>query len=377
MTESLPRARILVVDDDPAMLHAVSRVLGRQHQVASAQSPILALNQARTFRPDVAIVDIRMPEMNGFDLMRKLCADLPDLDIILMTGNAEEPEANLIRAIDEGAFYFIQKPFQRRVLLALVARCLELRQLREEKSQHLQLLQNELEEAREFQMSLLPPQESQLHGVSISARYVPCNELAGDFYDYVEAPNEAIALVLADVVGHGASAAMLTSIVKSAFHAASVDGFDPLSVVDRVKENVRAFDPGRFVTLISARLDTKSGKLTYANAGHPFPIVRRPGKKPLLLESTGTIISSALCDVPCDKRVVPLDRDDFVLFYTDGVSESQGKHGMFGRAGIVRLLGRSRSPGPEFLEELIAAVSRFRGGQPHQDDITMLAIEFV
>ena len=74
-----------------------------------------------------------------------------------MTGNAEEPDDNLIKAIDEGAFYFIQKPFDRRVLLALVNRCLELRELREEREMFLRRVERELDEARQFQLSLLPP----------------------------------------------------------------------------------------------------------------------------------------------------------------------------------------------------------------------------
>ena len=181
------------------------------------------MEQAQSLRPDLAIVDIRMPEMSGFEVTRGLKAALRDVDVILMTGNSEEPDDNLIQAIDEGAFYFIQKPFDRRVLLALVHRCLELRRLREEREKYLLRVERELEDARQFQISLLPPPHFERAGLSIDARYLACTELAGDIYDYVDANDGAVALLIADVVGHGTSAAMMTAVVKAPFRAYNVD----------------------------------------------------------------------------------------------------------------------------------------------------------
>ena len=112
-------ARILIVDDDPGILRAVSRILGRRHHVDVRRLGRGGPRAGAALRPDLAIVDIRLPAMNGFEVTRGLKAALRDVDAILMTGNAEEPDETLIRAIDEGAFYFIQKPFDRRVLLAL------------------------------------------------------------------------------------------------------------------------------------------------------------------------------------------------------------------------------------------------------------------
>jgi len=178
---------------------------------------------------------------------RALKAAQPNVKAILMTGNAEEPDKTLIRTIDAGAFYFIQKPFDRRVLLTLVNRCLELRELRELREQFLRRVERELEEARQFQLSLLPPTRMELPGLSIAARYLACNEPAGDIYDYVEADDDAVAVLIADVVGHGTSAAMMTGVVKAAFRASHVDGFEPMAVVGRVKEGIRDFDPSRFI----------------------------------------------------------------------------------------------------------------------------------
>ena len=137
-------SRILVVDDEPGMLRAVERVLSgdpsrRRHPVVRD-----ALSLAAEFNPDLAILDIRMPDLDGFELMARLKARFPALDVILMTGSIDDLDEKLIRAIRSPAFYFIQKPFDREVLRTLVERCVELRWRREEHRRHLERLETEI-----------------------------------------------------------------------------------------------------------------------------------------------------------------------------------------------------------------------------------------
>ena len=369
-------ARILVVDDDPGILHALSRILGRRHHVACVSSGPAALEQAQRLRPDLAIVDIRMPEMSGFEVTRGLKAALRDVDVILMTGNAEEPDDNLIQAIDEGAFYFIQKPFDRRVLLALVNRCLELRRLREEREKFLRRVERELEEARQFQISLLPPPHFEIAGLSIDARYLACTELAGDFYDYVEANDGAVALLIADVVGHGTSAAMMTAVVKAAFRASHVDDYEPRAVVERISEAIRDFDASRFVTLCCARVNPRHRELTYVNAGHPQPIIRTSLPTPLLLEPTAPLLTSALSDLTCEQATVAFCPGDSILFYTDGVTEASIVAGMFGTDRLISMMTSGAHRGSELLDEILRELAAFTGSSSHQDDVTLLTLDF-
>lgn len=375
MTSPRLHAQILVVDDEPAMLHTVSRILTRGHDVTCVESGHAAVEGFSRLRPDLAIVDIRMPGMNGFELTRKLKALDPDLDVILMTGNAEEPDDNLIRAIDEGAFYFIQKPFDRRVLLTLVTRCLELRRLRRAERRYVQRLERELEEARQFQLSLLPAPQFATDGVAINARYLACSELAGDIYDYGLAGAGAVAVMVADVVGHGASAAMMTSIVKSSFHAAADDQFDPAAVIDRVKEGIKPFDASRFVTLACARLDLKTCELSYVNAGHPAPILFSPGSEPRKLGSTGPMLSSTFYDLPYKVKKIPLDRGDSLLLYTDGLTESWNDHEMFGESRLISLVTESGERGGDLLDRILSELTTFAGTSPQTDDITILTLD--
>ena len=136
------------------------------------------------FHPELAIVDIRMPDLDGFELMAQLKARFPALDVILMTGSVDDLDEKLVRAIRSAAFYFIQKPFDREVLRTLVERCVELRWRREDHRQNLKRLETEMAEARAFQQSLLPDREAIVNRVAVCCRYTPCSALGGDLYDY-------------------------------------------------------------------------------------------------------------------------------------------------------------------------------------------------
>ena len=166
--------RILVVDDEAGMLRSLERVLGHDYQVVSALSSCEAIRLAETLRPDLAILDIQMPEMDGFELMEALHALDSELDVIFMTGSVHEIDAKLIKAIRKDAFYFLQKPFDRGVLLSLVDRCVELKRLDRNNRDHLLRMEKELGDARAFQQSLLPPACGKVGGIRVFAHYIPC-----------------------------------------------------------------------------------------------------------------------------------------------------------------------------------------------------------
>jgi len=377
------RSRILVVDDEPAMLRSVSRILEGSYDVASAPSPLEALALAPAFKPDLAILDIRMPEMDGFELMARLKVLKPDLDLIVMTGSATETESKLVRAIRERAFYFIQKPFDREVLLTLVARCLELRKLAEENRRHVGRLEGELREARTFQKSLLPPEESRVEGLSIAARYLPCSELGGDFYDYASGGRGRTTVLIADVSGHGASAAMLTGIVKAAFRSAQADAYEPSAVIGRISASLRDLADNMMVTAFCARFTREERTLEYVNAGHPPGIIMRGGggsvpssgdaDDPILLASTSPLISPVFPNQVFEPETVRLDPAHSLLLYTDGIVEAQADSQEFGLPALLSLVRKREAREGAFLDVILSAVRAHLGHRPAADDMTLLA----
>jgi len=370
-------ARILVVDDEPGMLRAVERVLSGDHHVIGTRLSRDALSVADHFHPELAILDIRMPDLDGFELMAQLKARFPALDVILMTGSVDDLDEKLVRAIRSPAFYFIQKPFDREVLRTLVERCVELRWRREEHRQNLKRLETEMAQARAFQQSLLPDRESMVNRVSVCCRYTPCSALGGDLYDYAGATAGQTALLIADVSGHGVSAAMLTGIVKSAFHASHADGFEPIAVVQRVSTGLAAFSPDRFVTLVAALISPEDRHLRYVNAGHPPIVVWGSTRKPLWLESTGPLVSPVLTASTWDAPVVSIDVGDHLLLYTDGVWETLADEDGRAEERFTSAIDRASGGGAPLLDTILADVHHELAGRLQPDDLTLLTASLV
>jgi sigma-B regulation protein RsbU (phosphoserine phosphatase) len=364
-------SRILVVDDEPGILRAIERVLGATHHIVVNSSARDSMAVAAAIDPELAILDVRMPELDGFELMGRLKAQHRELEIILMTGSVDDLDEKLIRAIRSHAFYFIQKPFDREVLKTLVERCLELRRSREENRRHVERLESELCEAHTFQQRLLPDREAVVNGLAICCRYAPCSTLGGDLFDYAEARSGQTALLIADVSGHGVSAAMLTGIVKSSFRSSEAEGYDPLAVVQRVWTSLAPFGYDRFVTLVAALVAADAGRLEYVNAGHPPGILWRRRDGFLWLEGTGPLVSPALRAPQWELKAAPIAEGDQILLYTDGVSEALATDDHGGEFRLSAAIGRHAEGGAALLDTILADVHR-TASHPQSDDLTLV-----
>jgi sigma-B regulation protein RsbU (phosphoserine phosphatase) len=221
----------------------------------------------------------------------------------------------------------------------------------------------------------LSPPLAECGNLRIAARYLACQELAGDFYDYVFTPDGGVALLVADVVGHGASAAMMTGIVKSAFHSAHVEGFAPAAVIAHLQNSLRVFEDSRFVTVFCARLDAARERLSYTNAGHPPAILRRRNGTAELLEATGPLVCPALAELPHEEASTALEAGDRLLAYTDGLAEAGAGQEMFGHGRIRSLVLGSSLSGPALLELLLTELSQFVGSAAYDDDVTVLTLD--
>jgi phosphoserine phosphatase RsbU/P len=220
-----------------------------------------------------------------------------------------------------------------------------------------------------------------VNGFDVSFLYEPCDELGGDFCDYVLREDAPGAMLISDVSGHGAPSAMITGMVKQAFRGAMPEEFAPATVLERIAAASRLFPEGKYVTATSVRFDRASPSLEYACAGHPPGLLLRRDGSLTMLETTAPLIHPALPHWRCDQRTVRMDAGDRLLLYTDGLPETRNVDGdEFGFERLVALARRisaAASPDAEdasLLTALRQELARFAGGRPLEDDLTLALV---
>jgi sigma-B regulation protein RsbU (phosphoserine phosphatase) len=371
------RARILVVDDDPGMRRAMERILQPLYDVESADGVVQALDRLQhdgAFQ--VALVDIRLGDGDGYSLCEEMQRRSPSTDVILITGSTTQPDEKLYRSLEGGAFYFLFKPFERRVLRALVDRCVRLQHERHAKEEYAATLAQDLARARQFQKSLQPKGRLDAAGFHAVGSFISCDAVGGDFWLGLVERDGSLVVAVADVVGHGVSAAMYAGMLRSTLEAARRLDPDPAAVQEALVQGIDFFQGSRYATLFYGQL-SHSGTLRYWSAGHPPALLLRSGGGAARLASTGPPLSLVFRQRPRTVVETTLEPGDRLLVYSDGASEARdpgetelGVEGLghaLERSGKIDLAGA--------LDGLRRLVFDHLAGRPLEDDVTMVLVE--
>lgn len=237
--------------------------------------------------------------------------------------------------------------------------------------------EEELALARKIQENFLPEAPPDLPEVELSALNVPCQEVGGDYYDFLLLGNrKALGLAIGDASGKGIPAALLMASFQAAFHAEAESQRSPAQVLEKLNRLIiRQSRSERFVTFFYGLVDVESRVLTYANAGHNPPLLLHPDGTGLTLDQSGLLLGVSP-ETQYQNAQLPLAEGDILLLYTDGVTDelSPGDE-IFGVERLETILRTSRdAPLAEILGAIYHSVSDFMGGRP-EDDITLLAMK--
>jgi phosphoserine phosphatase RsbU/P len=371
---------VLVVDDAPANIRIVNEILHDTYKVRIATNGAKGLELAKgTPGPDLILLDVMMPEMDGYEVCTRLksSAATRDIPVIFLTGQTEIEDET--RGFRVGAVDYIHKPFSPAVVAARVQTHLTLRETREHLERQLEAIRIELETARQIQLSILPAQPPRFAGLDIAARYTPMNAVAGDFYDFMVIDEKRIGVLVADVSGHGMPAALIASMLKVAFTAQFERALDPAAVLTGLNEALCGKFQGRYVTAAYALIDTERETLRYAGAGHPPLLLReqRSANTRCLLENG--LFLGYFPDAKYAAVETSFREGDWVLLYTDGIPETRDlDDDQFGEIRLrAFLLEHPDLAADDLADRLLDRVAGFRGratGQDPEDDITLLAI---
>jgi phosphoserine phosphatase RsbU/P len=380
MTQVDERKVVLLVDDAPANIQIVNSILKDTYKIRIATNGAKALELVKTTPPpDLILLDVIMPEMDGYEVCTRLKTEVEtrDIPVIFLTGQTETTDET--KGFEVGAVDYIHKPFSPAVVQARVQTHLTLRGMRQQLAQQLRSIKKELETARKIQLSILPSQLPCIESLDIAARYVPMTEVAGDFYDFIVVDQKHIGFLVADVSGHGTPAALIASMLKIALAAQSGVASEPAKVLSGINQALCGKFHDHYVTAAYVYMDMENRILRYAGAGHPPVLIcdGATGTARELLENG--FFLSWMPDAAYNAIEVPIGEGDWVVAYSDGIPETLNRADeQFGLENFKKFIEKnSMLSADEFSTKLLEEVSLFSGRAKHEepdDDITLVAV---
>lgn len=382
MAVSLEDCRVLIVDDNPFNQKSLALVIRRAgcQSIEFAADGAEALAKVERFRPDLILLDVDMPVMDGLTLCRRLRADPAHAELPILFQTALDRDEEQVRCFEAGGSDFISKPIRPGECVARVRHHLEKRKLFNDLARFRQRVENELRHARAMQLSLLP--EAKLlenvgghYGLTITAHFETCSEMGGDFWTVLPVDERRVGFLIVDFAGHGITAAINTFRLHTLIDRIPVRGQTPADWLALLNGALKEVLPvGQFATAFFAIIDVAADTLTYAGAGAPNPFAGRLGQGDVSrLDSCGLVLGVSRRALYTD-HTVPFPPGAFLFLYSDALVEARAADDTgFGHDG-VEVLARAAAMRPD--APLDAVLERFfaRIPRPLADDLTALWI---
>jgi serine phosphatase RsbU (regulator of sigma subunit) len=366
---------ILIVDDNPTNVDILqARLAANNYEIITAADGEEGLAMARDAQPDLILLDIMMPKMDGIEVCRHLRADasLPFMPIIMVTAKADSED--VVAGLEAGGDEYLTKPVDHAALVARVKSMLRIKSLHDTVLEQSAQLKAQLETATQIQSLFWPKIPELKAGGHIWAESVPATYVGGDLYDVIPLPDDSLLAYVADVSGKGVPAALImaalsTNIRSEAMRQSEVDKL--LETVNNTLHNLTS-EEGFFATIVLARYWPASGKMQLALGGHlqPLWIVENGvGDLPPLKG----ISIGVTPDVHYEKQEINLSPGESILFFSDGVIEAENEDNeLFGNERLLDAIKNAK--GPPWGKEIIASIGQWRGNAKANDDVTLLEI---
>ena len=377
---------ILVADDDPTSRRLLVRTLSNAgFRCQETSDGLETLRLVESHVPCLLLLDFDMPGLNGAEVLKQLRANedpaVAQLPAIMLTGHGGEESE--VRCLEAGADDFVTKPINPAVLRARIDTQLRLRSMRSQLQQQNDQLEafrvnteRDLAAARLTQQSLIPQKPLVLAGWDVAAVYRPVIQVGGDIYGWLRMTDGRTLFWIADATGHGASAALLTTLAKLLFHHGSVEHTVPSDIMQAVNNDFRSISGGRsFMTAMCVALDPRTGAASVVGAGHPpLLVARQDGRTEAVRSSApplGLLDSSEFAETN-----VELSPGDAFLLYTDGLYGAEQVYASNGMPVDIAPGSRTASVSAhELLARVIEQANAGNGDKPLPDDLAAVAVK--
>ena len=382
--------RILSVDNETSVELLMKQYFRRkikagEYEFFFARNGLEALN-VMADNPGIEIVlcDINMPVMDGLTFLAKVNEMRnPALRVIMVSAYGEMK--NIREAMNRGAFDFATKPIDMEDLSRTIEKAIEqIHYVHETQEEHTELvsLKEDLTSASEIQQYFLPrqfppfPEDSDK--LDIYASMEAAKEVGGDFYDFFRIDDDRIALVIADVCGKGIPAALFMVLSQTIIRSKATQSISAAECMIEANHLLSAYSmDDMFVTAFYAIYHTKTGQITYCNAGHNPPHVLRADGTVEVLPRHRNLFMGALDGATYKEGTLQLGHGDALVMFTDGVTEAKNqKREEFGTERLDAILkGMPGKSSQQIIENVKTGITDFVAGADQHDDITMLVLK--
>lgn len=377
--------KILIINEDESLREIFQMYLElKKYEVYEAPTGSIGLEKANQILPDLILLDVRLPDINGYEVCRKLKQNPATTDIPVLFLSSLLETSEKIKGLESGGLDFINNATDYAEILARIETHLKIKELNDAlkaSNQELMIKQKALNEdlqaAAFIQQSLLPLNRTKIENLEVSWLCQPCELVGGDICSINQTNHESSAFYVLDVSGHGVPSAMVTVSITQFLQQLYQTSISPKHALSVLNRNYPFEKFSMFSTIFYMTFNSQKGKLTYSSAGHP-PGIHLSKEKPLqLLTGNGPVIGIDT-DYQYEEYERTLQTGDKVILYTDGIIEFCNSSGeQYGSERFYELLEEQKSHSVEEIIRLVGnSLKEFGKGNAPQDDISILAIEF-
>ena len=366
---------ILVVDDNLAGLEILqARLEANGYRVITATDGEAGLKMAKNRRPDLILLDIMMPKMDGIEVCRRIKSDaaLPFIPIIMITAKTDSKD--IIAGLEAGGDEYLTKPVDHGALMARVASMLRIKTLQDTVREQSAQLESQLKTAAKIQSLFWPPLPDLGGSNHLWALSKPAGYIGGDLYDVIMLPDGSILAYVADVSGKGVPAALIMAALSTQIRTEAPRHETVEKLLATINDNFYelAAEEGFFATMVLARFQPGDGRLQIVSAGHPPPllIVDRVGREMSIPRGLAIGVQTGS---RYETYAMQMRSGESILFYSDGITEAENEsQEHFGIGRVIEHI--ANAPAPPWSQQLLDAINRWRGPSAVNDDVTLLEI---
>jgi sigma-B regulation protein RsbU (phosphoserine phosphatase) len=374
--KDLSESRVLVVDDTETNIDVLVQTLGGEYNLSVALDGESALRSIEKNPPDIVLLDIVMPGLDGYAVCSRIRANEAWRDIPVMFLSSLEDAQDKARGFEAGGNDYVTKPFEPLEVRARVRSLLRSKAysdaVREAHARDLSI-------AHDIQMGILPTSldsRTRGTGLDVAAVLEPARAVGGDLYEVLRTADDRVVVALGDVSGKGIPAALFMAVTVTLLRTLARQYSDPAKILSALNDELLEQNPrGMFVTLQCAVFDLHRGQVTVAGAGHEPAVMLSPGRPPRRAFPSSGPVAGLWAGNEVTSASLDLSPGDTLLFFSDGVTEAFDEaRELFGEERLLsHLAERSGATALEIVQSLLAAVRAHAGLAKQSDDISIVA----